>query len=337
MSDNPKQLPLFETPPGEGKKPGEETPSGLNPRTPLGEALEVYTEALRFSGASIYTVKAFRSDLGLLARWAGPRRAVGQFGTHDLNEFLHWMTHERGKPCSPKTYARRVTALKNFFGYLHAMQAIPRDPSNAVIQRPVSSPLPNVMSAEEIRQVLEVTQGLRRDPRKPDARPHLLVTLLLDTGIKKSECMALHLLDIERSDAETPRLWVRYASPQMRYKERKILLDPAWLEVLDEYVAQRKLTGQIFDCTARNLEYVLRDVAQRARVQPNRVSFEALRWTCALRDYVGGMDPDSLRRKLGVSRVTWAKTSETLAELARSAGMSDGEETATAGGHHEKI
>jgi integrase/recombinase XerD len=326
MSDDPKQLPLFETPPGEGAKSGEGAPEGLNPRTPLDEALVVYLEALQFSGASIYTIKAFRSDLGLLARWAGTHRAVGQFGTHDLNEFLHWMTHERGKPCSPKTYARRVTALKNFFGYLYQMQAIRHDPSNAVIQRPVSSPLPDVLPPTEIEQVLRATQEMRRATPKPDARPHLLVTLLLQTGIKKAECMALHPLDIDHSEPETPRLWVRYANPMMRYKERKILLDPEWLIVLGEYMAQRKPRQEIFDCTARNLEYVLRAVAERASIPAKRVSFESLRWTCALRDYLEGMDHDRLRQKLGVSKVTWVGTSETLAQLAARFGSGSADE-----------
>lgn len=321
MSDSARdsqQLPLFEAGPGAPTEPSKDDATrALKPDTSLAEALTVYYEALRFGGASPYTVKAFRSDLGLLAKHTGPSKPIGKFGTHDLNEFLHWMQHERGKPCSPKTYARRVTALKNFFGYLYSMQAIPRDPSNAVLQRTVESPLPDVLTPAEVNRILRVTADARKR-RKADARPHVLVTLLLETGIKKSECMALRLSDIDREHHEGPRLHIRYTNPQMRYKERKLSILPDWLKALDEYVHQRKVKDVIFDCTARNLEYVLRDVAAAAGLPATRVSFETLRWTCALRDYLDGMDPDRLRQKLGISRVTWAKTSEKLAELARS-------------------
>lgn len=315
---DPEQLPLFTAGPDQqaDQAAGDAAPA-LNAETPLHEALQIYYEALRFGGASPYTIKAFRSDLGLLAKHVGPSKPVGRFGTSDLNEFLHWMQHERGKPCSPKTYARRVTALKNFFGYLYSMEAIPRDPSNAVLQRSVESPLPDVLAPGEVSRILRVTSDARTR-LKPDARPHLLVTLLLETGIKKSECMSLRLSDIDRAHPEGSYLHIRYSNPQMRYKERKVAVPPDWLKALDEYVVQRKVRDIIFDCTARNLEYVLRDVAIAAGLPPTRVSFETLRWTCALKDYVEGMDPDRLRQKLGISRVTWAKTSEKLAELARS-------------------
>ncbi|MFN9905696.1 MAG: hypothetical protein ACK56F_06150, partial [bacterium] len=41
---------------------------------------------------------------------------------------------------------------------------------------------------------------------------------------------------------------------------------------------------------------------------PHQVSFEMLRWTSALRDYRDGMEHDHLRRKLGLSKITWRET-----------------------------
>jgi site-specific recombinase XerD len=319
MSDF-EQLPLFERPPGEPASAvtdDEQGDAGLRPETPFKEALKVYFVALRLSGASQHTIKAFRSDLNLLGRWAGADRPVGEFGTDDLNKFLHWMLTERDRPCSPKTYARRVTTLKNFFSYLHETRAIPADPSTAVIQHPVSSPLPEVLSPAQIETVLKTTQSLRSDGPKPDVRPHFLVRLLLETAIKKGECMGLKRDDVDCASADEPILWIRYANPRMRYKERKIALKPDLLPVLDEYLQQRRPEGDvIFDCTARNLEYVLRDVSEAAGVAGSRLSFESLRWTCAVRDYAGGMKHEALRQKLGLSRISWRETSSKLEQLA---------------------
>lgn len=95
--------------------------------------------------------------------------------------------YERGIPCSPKSYARRVTSLKVFFAWLRESGVLVMDPAAAVIQNSVTSPLPKIPSADQLTQALAVTQSWRNAlPRqKADARPHLLLTLLLQTGIKK--------------------------------------------------------------------------------------------------------------------------------------------------------
>ena len=206
-----QQLPLFDAEPEEpSRPPAEPAVRGVpGPETPLDEATGVYLIALRMGGASPHTVRAFKSDLNLLGQWAGQKEAIGGFSTERLHKFLHWMLTERDKPCSPKTYARRVTTLKNFFGYLHEQGSIPRDPSTALIQQPVSSPLPDVLLNDEVERVLAATRALRRDREKPDARPELLVTLLLQTGIKKSECMALSQQHVNRTDPDAPFIWVR--------------------------------------------------------------------------------------------------------------------------------
>jgi integrase/recombinase XerD len=161
---------------------------------------------------------------------------------------------------------------------------------------------------------------MRANAEKPDARPHMLVTLLLQTGIKKGECVALTPADVDRSDPSSPFLWVRYTNPRLRYKERKINLDREWLPVYEEYILQRRPVETIFDCTARNLEYVLRDVAQAAGVPRKKVSFEALRWTCAVSDFRAQMDHERLRQKLGLSRISWRETSSRLQQLVEGLG-----------------
>lgn len=320
MSDS-EQLPLFDLPGGKPRKQPAPViaPPVITAKTPIKEALHTYLDALQVNGASIYTIRAFKSDLGLLAGWAGEETALGDFGTRTLNDFLNWMQKERGVPCSPKTYARRVTALKNFFGYLHSNEILRRDPSNAVIQRTVNTPLPAPLTDDEVAAALTACRAMQMGMfgQKPDARPMLLVMLLLETGIKKSETISLHLKDVERAHPDGVRLWVRYPNPKQRFKERHLPISEDWLNVLDEYVRQRQPEDLIFDKTARMLEYVLRDVSKLADIEASKMSFETLRWTCAFRDYRGGMEPDDLRQKLGISRITWSKTGEKLAQLMR--------------------
>ena len=292
----------------------QESTAFLSPESSLRTAIEAFQTYMRQRDFSPYTVQAFNSDLRMLEQFVGPGRAIGRISTHDLNAFLKWLTNDRGVPCSPKSLARRVTTLKVFFGWLADTEVLPEDPAAPIVHRPVLTRLPRVLSDDEVERVLEVTQAMRTgDP--PDARPHLLVTLLLHTGIKKGECMNIVLNHIDLSDPNQPVLWIRYANPRRRYKERKLRLPTWWPAVLAEYRAQYQPKERLFPCTARNLEYVLKEVAERAGIEDG-LSFETLRWTCAVRDYRAGMPPDRLRQKLGLSKISWRETGPKIARLA---------------------
>ena len=146
------------------------------------------------------------------------------------------------------------------------------------------------------------TRGVNA-PRN-DARPYLLITLLLATGIKKGEAMDLRLDDIDLSDPQQPILYVRYAEAKKRHKERKLKLPADFGETLRRYREQYQPHARLFECTSRHLENVLSASAKIAGL--NRfLSFEDLRWTCAVCDLRNGVPADRVRQKLGLSVVTW--------------------------------
>jgi integrase/recombinase XerD len=309
----PRAPPLQEDAPREGTGL-----AALTPTTPLLKAVQGFVLYMNNEGFSRHTIRAFRSDLRLLGNYLGHDRPIGQIGTSDLNKFLNYLLHERGVPCSPKSYARRVTTLKVFFKWLHSGGVLPEDPAAPVIQRSVSTPLPEILSDEEIERALSVTQGMR-SAAKPDPRPHLVLNLILHTAMKKSECMAIRLEHIDRNAADGPFVQIRYDNPSKKTKERKLPLPGEVLDVLDDYIEQYGPEDMLFPCTARNLEYVLADVAEKAAITKRTkkgISFEMLRWTAAVRDYRAGMDEIRLRQKLGLSEVTWQETSKKIKALA---------------------
>jgi integrase/recombinase XerD len=280
-------------------------------------ALGAFEQHMEEEGFSIHTRRAFTSDIRLLGKYLGSGQPIGEIGTDNLNDFLNWLVYERGVPCSRKSYARRVTTLKVFFGWLFEQGVLASNPADAVIQISVTSPLPEIPTDKEIVSALEVTQNIRLgDKTNPaDARPHLLLTLLLQTGIKKSEVMAIVPNHIDRDQPDSPFLFVRYTNPRMRYKERKITLEPSWIEILDEYLEQYNPTDTLFTCTARNLEYILSDVGGASGLKQGRLSFENLRWVSALQDYNHGVEPDEIRQRLGLSKITWRETKSKLEKL----------------------
>lgn len=289
--------------------------SKLDPQSPLATAVEAYREHLSKSTLSPHTVKSFFYDLNILIEFATPARPIGQLAHRDLENFIDWLLHGRGVPCNAKSLSRRITTLKAFFKWLAESNAIASDPAAPIMQRPVSTPLPDILTDAQIEDVLAVAQQLRHQADKPDVRPYVLITLLLKTGIKKNECMALSLEHIDRSDPAEPVLWIRYQDPRYHHKERKLKLDSTWPAVLDEYSQQYGLQQMIFPCTARNLEYVLADISKRANL-PQQLSFEMLRWTCAVRDRRSGMAEETLRHKLGLSEERWYEAWPKIEKLA---------------------
>jgi integrase/recombinase XerD len=111
--------------------------------------------------------------------------------------------------------------LQIFFRWLHQKGVLLIDPAEKIPQRSVLSPLPEVLSQQEAQAVLEAADAHRRLAR-PDARLYTLAALLLATGIKKGECLSLSPNHVDLENTGGPLLFIRYVSPQHRYKERKI-------------------------------------------------------------------------------------------------------------------
>lgn len=313
MVEPSQELPLFSDLSGRDAESTEDR-TLLRPDSSLSAAIRAWGEALQERGSSIHTVKAFTADMRLLAKFAGAGTAVRALGTHDLKNFLEWMLHRRGVPCSPKTYARRITSMKAFFRWMVDAGVLLENPSDAIPQQSVLSPLPTVLTPEEVEFVLEAADSYRAG-RRPDARPYVLVSLLLHTGIKKGECLAIHLNHIDLYAPEGPILFVRYGDVSKRYKERKLPLPQEWVEAYRQYLGQYDLKDRLLPWSPRRLEYLLEDVGETAGLDKH-LSFDMCRWSSALMDHLKGLDRDKIRQKLGISKIQWREVGNKLDRLA---------------------
>jgi site-specific recombinase XerD len=296
-----EQLPLFGV---HGDREALLQGSILTTDSCLAVAVERFHDHMLVQAYSQNTIRAFLSDLSIAFRFLGWERSVGSVSTQDLEEFLVYLRRYRGKPCSPKSLARRITTLKALFSWLVDAEVIPQDPAAPIAQEQVRSPLPLVLYTDQVSLLLTITHRMMFDSDRPDPRPHLLVSLLLKTGIKKGEAMRIRLADLDLADPQGAVVYIRYANPRQRHKERKLSLPVDFAPTLTRYRERYQPRELLFECTARNLEYTLRNLAQRADLAQG-VSFEMLRWTSAVQDYRSGMRPEALRQKLGLSEITW--------------------------------
>lgn len=275
----------------------------------LASAIGAYHDHMVEAGLSSNTIKAFTGDLILLGRYVGISTPLAQIDTQELQDFLTYLRYHRGVPCSPKSYARRLTTLKAFFRWLTGEGIVDRDPAASLVHEPARSPLPQILFQDQLDALREAAAELG------DPRPRLLLELLLHTGIKKAECMSLRLGDLDVSHPDAGVLHIRASDRSRPGRERKLTLPPEFPELLAPYRERYQPQERLFECTARNLEYVLADLARGAGIDDG-VSFETLRMTSAVRDHVSGMDPDRLRQKMGLSPVTWRERFRQIQELA---------------------
>lgn len=290
------------------------TTAHITANTTILPTISGYEIYLNDQARSPYTVKAFMSDLRLLASYFPEGRTLGAITTTDLNQFFEWMQNERGVPCSPKTLARRITTVKSFFRWLHKNGVLLLDPAEKVVQKSAISPLPQVLGEDEVQAVLLAADRYRRKS-KPDARPYALVALLLSTGIKKSECLGIHLNHIDLEAPSGPLVFIRYASPTNRYKERKLSLSDEWIPAYEEYLNQYMPVDRLFPWSPRRLEYLLEDIGNDAGLDKH-LSFDMCRWTYALGEYKRGVEADKIRQNLGVSKIQWRELNMKLRKLA---------------------
>jgi site-specific recombinase XerD len=291
----------------------------LRAHSTVQEAVGAFEEYMLRKGFSENTIRAFRNDLRFVADYLGREMKLYQVSTVTLENFLPWLEESRGLTFSAKTQARRITTLKVFFGWLHGVGVIGTDPAEPIVHIQARTPLPVIVRDSDVRTLLLKAQDISRNRQEPDARPYLLVSLLVQTGIKKAECARLSIEDLDISQPKAPVLNVRYREERYRHKNRALGLTatvaPALQQYLAQYAPQYSPQDLLFDCTPRNLEYVLEDLGGLAGIRYVQIGFETLRWTCAVRDFRNGMPEEQLRQKLGLSKISWRETSAKIYEL----------------------
>ena len=290
----------------------------ITENTLLPPAIQAWKIYLHDQGRTNNTLKAFSADLSLLADFLPPDKPLGQITTKDLEDFLEWLQKDRNVPCSPKTLSRRITSIKSFFRWLTVNGVLSHNPAEKIVQKTVVSPLPEVLTAAEQEKVLDAAEAMRT-AANPDLRPYVLLRLLLETGLKKGECLHLMTNHVELEGPEAPRIFVRYSSPRYRYKERNIPVSPEWAEAYQEYIQRYEIKNQVFPWSQRRLEYLLEDVGNAAGLDKH-LSFDMCRWTSALNDLTAGIDTDKIRQKLGISKIQWREVYAKLHSLAKELG-----------------
>jgi site-specific recombinase XerD len=275
--------------------------------TPLGACALPYQEHLRRTNHSAYTITCFLSDLRMFTEFVGRDLAVRALTLDHLRDWLDHLRFDRETRPAPKTMARRVTFLRNFCAWLAAETALPTDlAAQIALSRPMP-PLPELLYDDEIAR-LEAAAA-------EEPRAQTLILLLLATGLKKEEVMGLGLRHVDLSDPDHPAIEVHFPGQAKRRRERRMVLPSAWAVAYQAYLQRYQPRERLFECTDRNLNYVLAATVRRAGIE-KRVTLQLLRDIYAVRQLRAGISMEELREKLGLSEEAWYETAEKYRKLA---------------------
>ena len=272
------------------------------PPRPSVREVEAFLEMLTAErGASFNTIAAYKADLDGLLAFLG-RRKQGPVNA-DANALRAYLKSLDYVGMTPRTVARRLSVMRQFFRFLLAEQIRTDDPASALDSPKLGRPLPKVLSRTDVDRLIAASHG---KDGADGGRMATLLEILYGTGLRVSELVTLPLAAVERDPA---MLIVRGKGD----KERLVpLSDPSrlaivrWLHARAGALAEGETSRYLFPSrgrtghlTRQRFAQLLKEAALAAGIDAARVSPHVLRHAFASHLLEGGADLRSVQLMLG--------------------------------------
>jgi len=253
-------------------------------------------------GASRNTLEAYARDLrDFAAHAARAGHTPEEAATESIRDYMAGLG---AAGLSPRTAARRLSTLRQFFGFLVA-EEMRRDDPTATIESPRSGrALPKILSEAEVEAMLATCT---RDETPKGLRRTALMELLYATGLRVSELVGLPLGGLSRD-----RTVVTVKGKGGR--ERIVPLNNAaqealarWLLVREKFLPAGKTSPFLFpEAKSRDghlsrtgFAAMLKTLAAESGIDPKRVSPHVLRHAFASHLLAHDADLRSVQQMLG--------------------------------------
>jgi integrase/recombinase XerD len=243
-------------------------------------------------GAAANTLAAYRRDLESAEAAIGPLTGVDRADLARLAGV--W------SDLAPASLARKCSALRQCFGFLVDEGWRGDDPSPALPRPRTRRPLPRILGHGDVEALFK-TAELEAEGDRPDAvRLLALLELLYGSGLRASELVSLPLNAVPR---DAPFLNITGKGGQ----QRLVPVSTRARQALSRWLALRGDKGRLlFPSTGKSghltrvrLFQLLRELALRAGLDPERVSPHVLRHAFATHLLEGGADLRVLQTLLG--------------------------------------
>ena len=278
-----------------------------------GAQLEAFLEMMAVErGASPNTLDAYRRDLSEFLHHleqAAPHR-LAETSTTDIETYTQGLA---SAGLAPATRGRKLSAVRQFFKFLHAEAVIDEDPTATIAGPRRGRPLPRILSVAEVDRLLATArarlEGTKGREHLRSLRLYCLIEVLYATGMRVSE-----LVGLPRSVLAGDRRMLVIRGKGGR--ERLVPLNAPARAALDDYLAlaeaggeglSRALTSKwLFPSasaeghlTRQRFAQDLKDLSEEAGIDRGRVSPHVLRHAFASHLLDRGADLRAVQQLLG--------------------------------------
>jgi integrase/recombinase XerD len=241
------------------------------------------------------TVEAYRRDLEAVAAFLGHSPADAT-----ADELAAYVASLRAEGRAATTVARRIAAVRSFYRHQVLLGARADNPAAELELPRRGRPLPRTLSPGEAERLIDAAAGTT--PRA--LRDRAVVELLYGAGLRVGEAVAL-----ERSSVDLEQRLVRCVGKGS--KERVVPIGREAADALRRYLARgrphldRRHRPELFlnarggPLTRAGVFLVLRRLAGKAGLEPERIHPHLLRHSFATHLLEGGADLRSVQEMLG--------------------------------------
>lgn len=199
---------------------------------------------------------------------------------------------------APSTMARKISALRQFFGFLVDEGAREDDPTHALPRPSTRRPLPKILGHGEVEALFQQAEGEARGDRPEAVRLLAMLELLYGSGLRATELVSLPLSAVPRDE---PFLTVTGKGGQARL----VPVSKRAKTALSRWLALRPAGSPfLFPSRTQHISRVrlfqmLKELAVRADLPPEKLSPHVLRHAFATHLLEGGADLRALQTLLG--------------------------------------
>jgi len=270
------------------------TPHASQPGNGAGDAaIERFLAMLAAErGAAGNTITAYRRDLTSASEQIGDLVHAGQAQLGSLGEA--WSA------LAASSLARKCSALRQFYHFLVDEGLRDDDPSPGLPRPRILRPLPRLLSHDEVAALLVRAEEETAGERPKAVRMLTLLELLYGSGLRASELVSLPIAAVPR---DAPFLTVTGKGGQ----QRMVPVSGRARVALSRWLALRPVgSARLFPSRGRDghltrvrLFQLLKELAGRAGMAPEKVSPHVLRHAFATHLLEGGADLRALQTMLG--------------------------------------
>lgn len=243
-------------------------------------------------GAAANTIAAYRRDL------EGAEEVLGDLVDADGPALVS--LGSAWADLAPASLARKCSALRQFYAFLQDEGLRQDDPSPALPRPRSRRPLPRLLSHAEVDALFALAEAEALGGKAAAVRMLTLLELLYGSGLRATELVSLPLNAVPR---DAPLLTVTGKGGT----QRMVPVSTRAIQALSRWVALRQGAGRLLfpsrsakgHLTRVRLFQLLRELALRAEISPEKVSPHVLRHAFATHLLEGGADLRVLQTLLG--------------------------------------